>query len=516
MYMVYSLYIYYLIVYACIMNTGKKPTRKRPSDGVSAHETKKMKISKPVHQLSDDFFVLLMFSMNIKTLQNTSKRVSVSVMQVIQLFSLYDVSAQLLCFILGMADTTSDFNGAVIKASMICSICSKMLWTKHGVNMIKVAGDSPEEETWVIDSSNNHTILPMEIWMKIVNYIMPDGNEVRKHRHNMKYLLDLRLVCRDTHQAVSNVTSLVFSSSSKLGKSPKQMNSNAAEWISRYFVAPTQLIGRGTMTDECLRIITSKHTCLEYIDLTNSAVTNRGVAFICNNTNVKKLILERTAITSECIEHIFIALPDIHGLNLARNNLGPLSIHYITNLTALEYLNVNNNPLGDADMLNIAALTKLTILRISNTRTSGDTTFLASLNLHSLDMDYNRLQFNGLATIAHMTMLHTLCARRTNTTDESLIHLSNLHNLRILRLSSNRISDRGLGHLTELTNLVELRLNDTTISNAGIDCFAKMTKLTDLFIANTSIDAEGVTRLKAMLPLVKIHTDYTTNVHLRH
>ena len=57
----------------------------------------------------------------------------------------------------------------------------------------------------------------------------------------------------------------------------------------------------------------------------------------------------------------------------------------------------------------------------------------------------------------------------TQVTNEGLVHLKKLTNLRTLSLAgSTQITDTGLVHLKELTNLNWIILDDTPITDSGV------------------------------------------------
>jgi hypothetical protein len=58
-------------------------------------------------------------------------------------------------------------------------------------------------------------------------------------------------------------------------------------------------------------------------------------------------------------------------------------------------------------------------------------------------------------------------------TDDDLVHLKELTQLRVLGLSGTEVTDEGLGNLLGLTNLDLLTVNGTKVTAAGITKFHK-------------------------------------------
>jgi hypothetical protein len=94
-------------------------------------------------------------------------------------------------------------------------------------------------------------------------------------------------------------------------------------------------------------------------------------------------------------------------------------------------------------------------------------------------------------------------------TDEHMVHLGLLTDLRIVNLAGTRISDAGLAQLKAFFNLDELHLTDTKISDAGLAHLRDLTTIRHLFLRDTKVTDEGLKHLRGMRNLVQLRLQRT-------
>jgi Leucine Rich repeat len=85
-------------------------------------------------------------------------------------------------------------------------------------------------------------------------------------------------------------------------------------------------------------------------------------------------------------------------------------------------------------------------------------------------------------------------------TDDDLVHLKELPNLKGLVLRNAKISDAGLANLEELTKLRALDLNRATVTDAGLVHLQGLTSLTWLDLRGTEVTDAGRAELQNALP----------------
>ena len=94
-------------------------------------------------------------------------------------------------------------------------------------------------------------------------------------------------------------------------------------------------------------------------------------------------------------------------------------------------------------------------------------------------------------------------------TDEHMVHLGLLTDLRIVNLAGTQITDAGLAQLKAFSNLDELHLTDTKISDAGLAHLRDLTTIRHLFLRDTKVTDEGLKHLRGMRNLVQLRLQRT-------
>jgi hypothetical protein len=110
----------------------------------------------------------------------------------------------------------------------------------------------------------------------------------------------------------------------------------------------------------------------------------------------------------------------------------------------------------------------------------------------------------GLNYLGRLTKLESVNLHGTPLTDEGLSHLAELPRLRWLHLGGTRVTDDGIKHLARQRSLRELHLSDTEIGDAGVKHLKDMSGLTSVDLNRTRVTADGVADLQAALPICKV------------
>ena len=177
------------------------------------------------------------------------------------------------------------------------------------------------------------------------------------------------------------------------------------------------------IADDDLRTLESEDA-LKVLDLSNNSITDAGLAYVGQATQLEALYLSGNLLSEKGIAH----LKGLHNLELLE--LGS----EVTN-TALVHL---------------AALTKLKWLRLEWGKFNDHG--LESLeNMKGMEMLDLRKVFgingSGFVYLKQMTNLRELWLQNTNVTDESLVHLEGLTNLQRLDLTYTRVTEQGVSNL---------------------------------------------------------------------
>jgi hypothetical protein len=123
----------------------------------------------------------------------------------------------------------------------------------------------------------------------------------------------------------------------------------------------------------------------------------------------------------------------------------------------------------------------------------GQVPTLKSLTLTDFDFSDASQQ---LMFLTKLSQLESLDLRKTNVDDAALTHLSQLSNLRILKLEYNqKLTDKALEHIAGLTQLSELDLAFVPVTDQSIESLTLLKSLTKLYLYGTLISDEGLRRL---------------------
>ena len=87
-----------------------------------------------------------------------------------------------------------------------------------------------------------------------------------------------------------------------------------------------------------------------------------------------------------------------------------------------------------------------------------------------------------------------------NVTDDEVVHLERLTNLKRLSLNGAQVTDAGLVHLEGLPNLEVLGLAYTQVTDAGLEHLKGLSNLKRLYLNGTKVTDEGVEKLQQALP----------------
>ena len=92
---------------------------------------------------------------------------------------------------------------------------------------------------------------------------------------------------------------------------------------------------------------------------------------------------------------------------------------------------------------------------------------------------------------------------RTSVSDDQLMFISGLKELRRLHLEKTQVTDIGISHLKACENLFYLNLVETKISDVGLKSLTEIKSLKELYLFNTNITKEGLSNLN---PQIKTDT----------
>jgi hypothetical protein len=128
-------------------------------------------------------------------------------------------------------------------------------------------------------------------------------------------------------------------------------------------------------------------------------------------------------------------------------------------------------------------------------------------NLKVLYLYNTSVEGPGLRHLTRLKRLEYLALNGAPVTDEGLSQIARFPRLRSLNVAATRITDDGLKHLAGLRTLEQLRLSDMDITDTGLVHLEGLTAATSIEIARTKVTGAGIRRLQAALPKCRITPD---------
>jgi hypothetical protein len=110
-----------------------------------------------------------------------------------------------------------------------------------------------------------------------------------------------------------------------------------------------------------------------------------------------------------------------------------------------------------------------------------------------------------LSTLEHLELFYL----RSGITDAHIAHLSGLHRLKYLSISSDEgygssdITDKALAHISKLKALEHLSLSGAKITEQGLQQFAELPALRHITFENCEVSEDSLQRLKEKLPALR-------------
>jgi hypothetical protein len=202
-------------------------------------------------------------------------------------------------------------------------------------------------------------------------------------------------------------------------------------------------------------------------------------------------------------EEYFREIGAVHFLGVPSTDDGVL--RHLRGMNGLRMLTLDGGLATDANLEQVGALTTLEILEISDAtdlHAAGVAHLAKLVNLKSLTIRSDSLTEAGLGSLEGLTKLEDLEFSVNSVSDEGLLHLRHLKNLKRLNLGEGctGITDEGLALLRPLSNLEWLYLKNSPITDRGLEHFKSMPKLKGGCLFETQITKGGMERLEAAVP----------------
>lgn len=225
---------------------------------------------------------------------------------------------------------------------------------------------------------------------------------------------------------------------------------------------------------------------LEELDLSRTAVTNSGLKTLATLTNLRSIGLDETAIDDAGVAHL-AQLPKLGALGLSKTEIGDAALKHLQDSTGIVMLGLHGTHVTDAGMLFLQGMSKLASLRLGETSV-GDA---------------------GIEAVERLPGITELQLGGTRITDESASRIARWKKLVLLDLGGTLISDMGVERLRGLEKLIWLRLEVTQITDAALQHLANMQALESLNLADTPVTDAGLVYLKNLASLGRLNLSGT-------
>lgn len=130
--------------------------------------------------------------------------------------------------------------------------------------------------------------------------------------------------------------------------------------------------------------------------------------------------------------------------------------------------------------------------------------FLAAVHYVALT-DSDRAQ-ELLPALSELRDVREIRLVHCDVSDDDLAQLAGLRGLTRLSLNGSPITDAALKHVARIRSLTELDLRNTNVSDAGLAHLHSLANLTDVYVWETRVTADGAKRLQAHCPRCRVHT----------
>jgi Leucine-rich repeat (LRR) protein len=248
----------------------------------------------------------------------------------------------------------------------------------------------------------------------------------------------------------------------------------------------------GWVTDDDLKHV-AKLANLRKLALIRVPVTDDGLAHLKTMSTLRELQLVHTKSVGKGLAHLKdsgLEHLEVHGKSVTNEGLSALS-----ELLSLRNLVIACPSAKLPDLHAVADLKQLESLDVSLCG-KLDATFIGGLQdkekLARLVFDGEGLTDELLDQLCHVTLLQELDLTDSKISDNGLLYLERLANLRKLDLSGCKsITDDGLRNLAGLSNLEELNLTKSGVTGQGFSHLKELEKLRQVILSSGQINSAG-------------------------
>jgi Leucine-rich repeat (LRR) protein len=241
-------------------------------------------------------------------------------------------------------------------------------------------------------------------------------------------------------------------------------------------------LSQSSITDTQMRFL-SPLTDLEEIDISESPVTEKGIAHLAGMKELRRLALYDTMVAT--IEPL-AGLTSLESLELYPDfdvKMGDAGVAALENFSELNHLFLRGEGFADGTVRRLSSLKKL----------------------RSLDLSLERLDDpSSLSALAGLSALRELTLEAPKIPEAALQHLAGLSHLERISMRVTKGKGDGLRHLAGLGNLRFLFLSGTGVTDSGILKLSKAKQLEVFMAQGSAVTPQGAKKLADSLPKVTI------------
>jgi sulfatase modifying factor 1 len=202
---------------------------------------------------------------------------------------------------------------------------------------------------------------------------------------------------------------------------------------------------------------------LKELDLSDTPVSDAGLAGLSHRTGLERLGLADTLVTSKGVAHL-TKLTNLKGLDLRKTVVDDDGLAHLAGLVYLEELSVGEGLLAgraapdaalgsitDHGLRHLAAMKRLQTLRLNQTGITG----------------------RGFSELKDLVDLKELSVKECQIDDEGLKAVAGLEGLEVLDVSANEVTDAGLQTLLGMPHLRRVIAIGTGVTHAGAEAFGR-------------------------------------------
>jgi hypothetical protein len=242
---------------------------------------------------------------------------------------------------------------------------------------------------------------------------------------------------------------------------------------------------------------------LDHVDLSNTKVTGKALAYFRGMNKLKGLHLIGLPITDADLENI-AGLTALETLDLNDTKATDNGLAHLARLVNLRQLRLRSLEITGPGLAHLQGMTQLRWLMLGRSKVH-DLSSLPSLpTLQTLLLDETLVNDDGLAQLPELPSIQTLSLTKTAVTDAGLPNLLKFKGtLAALRLGGPGLTDAALPTLLKLEKLSFLSLVHSKVTDTTLDGLASLKGLRTLDLDGSASTKAGLSRLKKAIPEIK-------------